>query len=390
MLAWADHASADALIRVDPAIYPEWRPLAYATIWLEHRLVQLSEVAAHHAVNILLWALCAWLVFLIVDALTASPFSALAAAGLLLVDQRAGSAVIWIVERQMTLACACGLAAILILVRSGPTVLSWRAALLMTALLLASPLGKEYGLAFALAIAIHGAVHRRRDHLVPAVLAAATYAGLRLIILNGGALNRYCEEMGFFVEASMQCVAPLQGENWRQMLYNSGATLVGSVVPGLLSDDGALLLRPARLALAIPVLALAAVGAAARPRVGVLAGLVTLLTAALSFYLYRHRNQLPVACVLAMLAGCGLAAWQRLLAHVGSTRLLRTALAAGISVAALLQVVRSHERLRREVIEAVSAEPCEVDVAHRDFVAAFAQRVTIRYDLPNTSCLPRE
>jgi hypothetical protein len=67
-------------------------------------------------------------------------------------------------------------------------------------------------------------------------------------------------------------------------------------------------------------------------------------------------------------------------------RLLRAAAAAGIFAAALLQIVRSHERLHDEVIEALAAEPCDDQWRHRRFIAAFAGRVKARYDLPNPSC----
>jgi hypothetical protein len=88
VLAWVSQATARSLVEVDPAIYPEWRPLAYLTIWLEHRIVPLNAVWIHHGINLVIWAICSALVYLIVKTLAASRAAALVAAMLVLTDPR--------------------------------------------------------------------------------------------------------------------------------------------------------------------------------------------------------------------------------------------------------------------------------------------------------------
>lgn len=163
VLAWVDHASIASLFGLDPAIYPEWRPLAYQTIWLEHSIIQLRQVGLHHFVNLLLWVTCAWLVYRLVDELASSRAWAFTVAALLVVDSRAAESLIWIVERQSTLACCLGLLACLIVVRARQRALSPATFIGVTVLLLGAALGKEYGLAFAAALILHGALSRRVD-----------------------------------------------------------------------------------------------------------------------------------------------------------------------------------------------------------------------------------
>src|SRR6185295_1256793 len=72
VLSWANRTSLHGLLQVDPVIYPEWRPLAYATIWLQFEWARLDPIASYHVVNIVLWASCAWFVWAIVKHVTRS------------------------------------------------------------------------------------------------------------------------------------------------------------------------------------------------------------------------------------------------------------------------------------------------------------------------------
>jgi hypothetical protein len=112
VLGWADGASGRTLLTVDPSIYPEWRPLAYLTVWLQYQWVGIERFTDYYAVDIALWVAAAWLVYRIVEGLASSTVAGTAAALFVLVDSRAVAPVAWIVGRQGSLACVFGLFAV--------------------------------------------------------------------------------------------------------------------------------------------------------------------------------------------------------------------------------------------------------------------------------------
>ena len=140
-----------------------------------------------------------WLVHRLSLELGASRVWALAAAALLLVDRRSIESLAWIVERQTTLACCCGLMACLAIIDARHRRLSYREMCTVAALLLAAGLSKEYGLAFAAGIACGGTLNRRTDLVWTGALAVFAYGMLRLTLADG-AIGLYCEDMGHFSE----------------------------------------------------------------------------------------------------------------------------------------------------------------------------------------------
>ena len=84
ILQWAHSANAGDLLRADPNVYPEWRPLAYATVWLQYRWASIGELWAYYLVNILLWTACGWLLYRIVFSLTSSHLAGFTAASVAL------------------------------------------------------------------------------------------------------------------------------------------------------------------------------------------------------------------------------------------------------------------------------------------------------------------
>ena len=262
VLAWVDAASFADLWRLDPAIYPEWRPLAYQAVWLEHYVVGLRAVAIHHGVNLALWIGCAWLVYRIVVRLSDSPLAGTLAALILVTDERATPLMTWIVDRQGSMACLFGLLALDVMVRTRDRALNRFEGMAVWLCLLCSALSKEYGLAFTAAFLAFSAWRRSPDVVWPAA-AAAAYLTLR-VGLAGGALGTYCEDMGFGVEESMHCIDLSAAASWRQMAYNLTATAIGIPLHGVFDESGRLAPEYPRLLTTVVVAVGAMVGDTAR------------------------------------------------------------------------------------------------------------------------------
>jgi len=379
-LAWVAAVPAVALLTVDPAIYPEWRPLAYATVWLEHAAG--GSVTAHFAVNLALWIGCAWLVYRIVETLAQSRPAALLAAALVLTDPRATWALVSIIERQTTMACAFGLGALWLILRrdgdrlTGPTTAG------VIALLLASALSKEYGLAFTVAVAGFGLARRRADLAVPALVVGAAYVLLRSAIA-GGASAPYCEDMYFFSTRRAVCLEPLQLASFPQLAYNVAATLVNMPLLGLLSGAGEPILAEYRLVVGLLFTALAATALVRGPvAVGMIA-IVPIANAFLSLMIYRDRNQLAGACALAILAGVGLRPALGLL----RSRALRIAAIAAIAALLTSQAILAHALVVEERSKAKAIEPCGSAIRERPFVPPFIAAIKMRHGLADPFCL---
>lgn len=388
VLAWVDQAPVSALLELDPAIYPEWRPLAYWTVWLEHSVLQLRAPAVHFAVNLALWVACAWLVYRLVNELGGSRPAAAAAGVLLVIDRRSVEALIWIVERQTTLACVLGLAACLLVVRARAATLTGRAIGLVGLLLLGSAFGKEYGLAFTGALICYGWSQRRRDLMLVGAAVAVVYAGLRMWAA-GGATGLYCEDMGYFREVYPACVDLLTGQGLPQLAYNVAANAVGIAVQGVLADPGVIQIDPMRLALGLAGFSLAAAGVMFGDRRLLLLALVPLFNALLGAMLYRHRNQLVGVCAMAVAGGIGLSLLHASLSAYASMarRQLAGAVAAMLIALAAWHVVTTRTRVLNEVEAVRMQDPCESGLRQYDYADRFAKRVKTTFGMDDPNCL---
>lgn len=386
ILAWVDQAPVEALLPVDPGIYPEWRPLAFLTIWLEHQFVQLRVVAVHHFVNILIWVTCAWLVYRLVDELASDRAAGLLAGALVLTDQRSHQAVAWIVERQTPLACAFGLLAALLVVRARQRRLTPGERLSIGLLLVASALSKEYGLAFAGAMFVYG-LWQRKDLATVAAIAGLGYGALRLM-LTGGAWGPYCGEMGYGFDLQVQCVDPRAAASAGQMAYNVMATALAIPLPGMFDDSGMIYLNIARLRVWVALAAAAMVGILlGGPRLRLLA-LLPVCNALLSFVVYRERNQLIGACAMAVAMGVGFSLWSRM-RILSSSKLKPLLHAAALAVLVFLlhkQIIATRQVLVDEYAD-VDMDPCHsLDVRGRSFGDDFIAKVKNRYAMENPHC----
>jgi len=387
VLSWVDRAPASSLLAVDPAIYPEWRPLAYLTIWLQYALVGFDRVADYYIVNIALWALAAWLVYRIVLAFTTSDFAAVASGLFVLVDVRAVPPVAWIVGRQGTMACVFGLLAVWLVVRAGARPTSARERGTIGLLLAASALSKEYGLAFSGALALHALLERRFDVLRPAVVAVAAYGALRLT-LAGGATAPYCQDMGYFFTLKYnRCLDGVDAASLAQMTYNVAATAVGSTLRGVLDTDGRLGIARLSLLLSAVWLCAVVVGWVWHRRASRLGLSILLANAALSVLLYQPRNQVVAICGIGIAAGLGLAAVQSMPRNRRAAMWAHGALAMAAAGLLSLQAVRTYAEVRSEVARLKHKDPC-AQVAEHPELKDFVDRLDDRYTVPRCGPAP--
>lgn len=381
-LAWVDRVPASQLLAGDPGIYPEWRPLPYSWLWLEHRLVDLRAVPLHFAVNLALWLTCVVLVHRLVVTLSGSSMAGALGALFLLTDPRATWALVLIIERQTTMACAFGLAALLVVVRVGPRQLSRAELIVVTGLLVGAALSKEYGLAFAFGLVAWAAVNKQGRLLQPALAACAIYAVLRMT-LAGGAVAPYCERMYFFFDERRQCVDLGQSDSLAQMAYNAIGTALNLVSPGWLSTEGRPVFAKQRLitsAILLLPMAIAFAKGAATVRLMAFVGAATVL---LNVPMYHDRNQLAGACMAAVIAGVGMErAWR--LAGDRATRLVGVG---AIVLALLLQTVIARRVVAQHAADFTVNDPCDTDF-HREQPEAtpFIARIKTAYGMSDPFC----
>jgi hypothetical protein len=377
-LAWAASTPAARVLAVDPFYYPEWRPLAYATVWIEQRLG--VPIAVHFAINLGLWIACAWLAYRIARQLADSAIAGGLAAALVLSDPRATWTLVAIIERQTSLACVFGLSAILLTLPLERRLTGIRQAGL-TALLTASILSKEYGAAFALTLAGYGVIRRRGDLLKPALAAAAGYVAIRLLVV-GAIVQPYCEEMYLFGTARDVCIEVTQPASFPQLAYNAAATLVNLPLLGLLSGTGAPIFAESRLVTGVVLTALALVAVAKGPRTAWMLALTVAANALLSVMIYRDRNQLVGACAMAILAGLG---WP-IVMRMWPNRLARVAMAAALITLIAVQAVLSRALVVERAALAGQIDPCGLEIMERDFVPAYAARLKSAYRTNQAGC----
>jgi hypothetical protein len=301
-----------------------YRPVTYLALWAQYH-VNGVDPGAYFAVNMVLWIACGCMVYALGYGLGRSHLAAAIAAGLMLIDERAMAAIVWIIERQTMLACLLGGSALLLAYRLPPG--GWpRAAVLggITALALGAALSKETGLAFIAAIAAVGLVTRPRDRreLVGVALAAFTaYAAARTLLpadearaaphvagLSGPSLET-CEYIGFLGHGENVCYGDLDlVDRLLRWGWNAGATLVATFLPPLFGGHGELLLPDVlagplgeaedypgfslpSLILPLLVSVCAFVGLRRHPRAVLPLFVLIVANAALNFLLFRDRNQ---------------------------------------------------------------------------------------------------
>ena len=383
ILAWADSASAFDLLRVDPAVYPEWRPLSYATVWLQYRWAGTEHLWSYYLVNLALWTGCGWISYLIVRDLTQSTAAGIVAAILVVTSTQIVGSLVLIMERQTLLASLFGLAAWRGLVKAGDGALSPLAWVSVAVLLTASALSKEYGLAFVGAVLCYGLTQRRRD-LASAGIAAAALYGVSRLAFAGGAVTPFCDENGYFFGARDVCFDSVNAVTVSQTAYNLVATAMASLLPGTFFDDGRIDLSPRWLGISAVVFAVAVVGWRKGPPAARMGLLVIGLNTLLNFGVYRSRNHLPALCAVAIAAGVGLPVVKAAIQARSGSMLTRA-----VTVAAVLGLLSVRVSVTRELTSdrvELSSQPdaCAPDISDVD--RAFTEKIWHNYGLTLPVC----
>ena len=385
-LSWADGASASELLHGDSALYPEWRPLGYLTVWLQYRLFHLDDLAAHFVINLLLWTGCAWLVCQIVHRLTHSYAPALLAAAVVVTDQRAVGLVI-VLEHANAMACFLGLIALLLVISARDQRLTRLRWIGLSLLLLASGLSKEYGLAFTGAVAVFSLLERRRDVATAAIAAGAMYALLR-ITFAGGATGLFCEDAAYFFTSRNVCFDGVHPAVVTQAAYNVAATAVGSILPGIFAAGGEIGIAPRRVVTSGVWLAAAALGWWKGPTPTRVTFLVVASNAALSFMLYRNRNQVVALCAVGIAAGVGLAVANAAVLTSAPLRLVRATAVAVLLVLLAAHAINTRDLVSFEVADSRRLDPCDMLRGDRPIAPAFVKQMKTAYGMPNPDCTP--
>ena len=385
ILSLVDHATPSALLRGDPNFYPEWRPLPTETIRLQYRWSNIEGASAYFLVNLLLWATSAWLVYCVVQLLVNSTAAALVAAAFVATDPRPVIGVAWIIERQSSMACLFGLLAVIIVINARRQPLMRFQWVTLFVLLVASGLSKEYGLAFAGALAAYSLRERQYDITAAAVTAAVTYAGLRLA-LAGGATAGTSQTSGFFLALRTVCYDGLHRAVLTQSVYNIGATAINSLLPGFFTNDGRIGVAPQSLLMAAAWMIPAGLGWWKGPRVMQALAFLIGFNAALNFMVYLERNQLIALCAFGIACGVGLKIADDWMRTQPSPRLIRAATAATLLGLLTIQVIHTRRAVASAVEVLLGEDPCEAAAAFQGIDPAFVRRIKIQYGMNNPEC----
>ena len=373
----------------DPDLYPEWRPLAYLTIWLQYQWAGLDHVGSYYVVNLLIWTAVAWLVFLLVYRLADSWFGGLLAGWVVAADPRPVFAVLWIDDRMNSLACLFGLLALLIVVpRTKPmTPARWIATAVF---LLAAALSKEFGLAFAAAVTVMCARDRRYAFTAAGIAAAGVYIALRMIFA-GGAPGPLCDQMGYFFEQRAFCFSGVDLPTVSQAVYNMMAAGIGAVAPGLLASTGQIQIAPTLVALGLPLLVLALLGWKQEGPTRTVTLLLIGFCAIINMSSYRERNLVIALCGFAVAAGAGMATGDRLLRARGAPAVVRAVAVCLLAGVMMAETVRTRAVVGSIVESVLKQDPCEGLMEYRGLEPSFVARIKTKYGMTDPDCrlLPR-
>jgi hypothetical protein len=276
---------------------PAYRPIAYAVNLLEYRLFGM-RFGSYFLFNVVVWAACALLLYLVAHRITRSRLAAAAAAALFAVDGRNESALYWLVEVQSTLAVAFGLAAVFIVAAtpSDARITPIRA-VVIGACLLVSALCKEFGLTFSAVVVLIALLNRQpswRRLLASSAIVVGIYIFSRVIFGGAPALDNYCEIMGFFFNGRYVCYRDFSmSDRVQQYIWNSFATTIGTFLPTLFSVNGSFDPRfNLKLFNEVCIVALFMLALIKQSRLALAALSIILISAALNFPIFRPRNHL--------------------------------------------------------------------------------------------------
>ena len=337
----AESDLADCFLKPYVSYAPSYRPLAKLYYKLQYTWFGIDVYPYYH-MNLVIWVLAGFLVYRILVTLTGSAWVGSVMALLFITCFRLEQ-FHWITSSHNAWANATGLLALYLIVgcRTPYPSIARHGAIL--ALLLASPLFKEYGLAFAVGAFFAVLLRPRLDwkrSAITGILPVALYFALRFIFAQGTTVNFDVTYGGFSATQSL-------GNIWNSLLdivIHAMHRLGGKPY----TEEGelarTLLYRPP-LTLLVPFVILGLTGWACWRNFRIACPyLITILSCAfLNFFAFRTRNlMVGTACVL-ILAGLGL---QDLRAGVTAMR-IRKAIALGLGAICLAGACLSYQLLRR-------------------------------------------
>ena len=132
----------------------------------------------------------------------------------------------------------------------------------------------------------------------------------------------YCEQHGYFFERRDVCFDRLDAATSTQAVYNIVATALGSLLPGLFSEDGVISISLRWLMASMLLLPIAVLGWAKGPKAVRIGVLVIAFNTILSVMLYRSRNHAVSLCAVSIAVGVGLPGVRTLLRRVAPSPLV--------------------------------------------------------------------
>ncbi len=380
ILEWAARTPWQEVLRGDPRYPLEFRPIPHLAMWIEYRLWGVEPVFPYLLFNLTAWTGAVWMANRISRRLTLYTTGAIVGTVFLITARSSHTITLYLMGRQTGLACLFGIAAVYLVFQGrSPSV---RRALLLGALLMASALSKEYGLAFCGGIALWGLKYSRTDYVRTALATIGVYAVLRLVEYTP---SLHCEVFGFFGSDRTICFEGVNTAVLTQGAWNAWVSLMQTVFPGFFNAYGTFHPDPGRLLRSVFWLALLIPFVRRAPALAALAALVIATNAVLNVPLFRSRNTVVGLTILSVGILIGfdyVEAWCRARQW---TNALRLAVASAIIVVAL-RGMTTIERLQRDVLFVGRQDPCSslADPAFRD--TGFVRRLKLAYGMPNPEC----
>jgi hypothetical protein len=288
---------------------PGYRPVAYLFSWMQYQIVHLN-IPSYFFVNVSIVIACIIVIYLLVYLLSKSKVAAFVVSVLMIVNPNFLCAIVWIGERQSSLALLFGLLALFLAITEWkPTRNNFVAWMLIFLFLLCSSLCKEYGLAFSPAIIIFAITNKNNNDRAAlisiGILSMAAYSMIRIFLAGSANVTYNCEDMGFFTSMRVICYNAMDlKDSIVQYLYNMIATFFNILLPGLINTNG-MLIKPSMPSLlkSALFLCLAIIGFIKAPRPMSAMAMLIFCNAVLSFMIFRARNQIIGEAALYIIIG---------------------------------------------------------------------------------------
>ena len=217
---------------------PAYRPIPQLTIFFQYQMQKLNYLNLYLVFNLFLWTSSALALYYLVFITSKSYLASLIASSLFLLDWRAEPALVWIGERQNSLAVLSGILLLIILKKFSQQKINKIYLLNIFLLLITSVFSKEFGLVFLFLLPILGYFYQIKNKKY---LYLITGIVLTLFILTRFFLiapnSSYCPGTAFFTQL-VPCLQDLPFlRKIAQYFYHIGASLLGFFLPNLFFNN---------------------------------------------------------------------------------------------------------------------------------------------------------